>query len=355
MEELIIKDTKKGLIVTGVQNRNIEEICIPDDVVAIKDKAFRFCTKLKIVHLPKNLAHVGAGAFEGCHSLPVYHSVRYADTVAVEYTRRDTSYYSYAFEKKRAVRLKKGTKFIHSHAFMNAQDISELILPDSVIEIGESAFDSACIKEISIPDNVTSIGKRAFMYSAIDTLKMPTKLNKLEDELFSCSLLSDFVLPLSVVNIGKNAFSDCNFWHSLKLNDNLTRIGESAFLGSNIRYFCIPPKIRTIYSRTLGYCEILELIYIHSSRLKIKSFAFENSKKIEKIFLFPKDPKNIIIESKSFPDLDFSSVELLIPQGSRNLYIKHEFFSNFMHIKEYDDNTRKEELIKLYGEKCKYR
>lgn len=66
----------------------------------------------------------------------------------------------------------------------------KVMVPDSVIEIGENAFQGCIsLEEIKIPDLVTSIGENAFQ---------------------ECISLEKIEIPDSVTNIGENAFKGCN-------------------------------------------------------------------------------------------------------------------------------------------------
>lgn len=66
---------------------------------------------------------------------------------------------------------------------------SDVIIPDVVTKIGNSAFDHCYdLKSVIIPDSVTSIGDNAF-----------------ED----CTRLTSITIPDSVTSIGDEAFENC--------------------------------------------------------------------------------------------------------------------------------------------------
>ena len=61
--------------------------------------------------------------------------------------------------------LSYGLKSIGRSAFRGCTSLENISLPDSVVEIGERAFENCRIKSITIPDSVTYIADHAFDFS----------------------------------------------------------------------------------------------------------------------------------------------------------------------------------------------
>ena len=88
---------------------------------------------------------------------------------------------------------------------------TEVIIPDGVTSIGDSAFyNCSGLTSVTIPDSVTSIGKGAFSY---------------------CSGLTSMTIPDSVTSIGERAFYYCSGLTSVTIPDSVTSIGSYAFAG----------------------------------------------------------------------------------------------------------------------------
>jgi hypothetical protein len=101
---------------------------------------------------------------------------------------------------------------IGDNAFDKREDLTIIIIPDSVIIIGNNAF-SGCTSLISvviIGNSVTTIGDNAFT---------------------GCSSLASITLPYSVITIGDRVFSHCVGLTSIIIPNLNTTIGINTFDG----------------------------------------------------------------------------------------------------------------------------
>ena len=114
------------------------------------------------------------------------------------------------FEIKDGVAIiPKGMKEIPFRAFINCEDLTTVVIPDSVTCIVNAAFyGCSSLTEIVIPNSVTSIGAGAFSH---------------------CSSLKNIVIPNSVTQIGYNAFGFCTSLTNIVIPNSVTSIGDRAF------------------------------------------------------------------------------------------------------------------------------
>lgn len=94
---------------------------------------------------------------------------------------------------------------IGDFAFEN-QSITELYIPGNVTNIGAQAFGGNKITELYIPDNVTKIGGAAFSDNKITKLTMPKNWEEIPGSCFAKNDLKGVILPTGLVKIGRDAF-----------------------------------------------------------------------------------------------------------------------------------------------------
>lgn len=100
---------------------------------------------------------------------------------------------------------------LEENSFANLNQLTSVILPDSIISIDNYAFYN-CPKLVSvnISESVTSIGNSAFE---------------------KCSLLDTMIVPDSVTSIGSNAFVNCSSLTSVTIGKNVEQIAKGTFAG----------------------------------------------------------------------------------------------------------------------------
>ena len=136
-----------------------------------------------------------------------------------------------AFTSGTTIVIRGNVTKIDGDIFGYRSSVTNIVLPETVTEIGDNAFASAYkLKEISIP-NVTTIGANAFSGCS--------ELNKIEtgDNLVSigggafknCTKLSQFNTGNKLVSIGNEAFANCTDLFRFTLPETVTSVGDGAF------------------------------------------------------------------------------------------------------------------------------
>ena len=159
---------------------------IPETVKRIEDDAFRDCRSITAIELPSGLERIGSKAFFGCDgiqsfripngSLTIYGTTfsgmksfseftvapndRYHVAGGVLYDDEKHSAIAYpAARKDRVVTLEEGTLSVDWDAFADNVYVEEVLLPESVHEIGGGAFRGcAGLRSVNIPEKTTIRG-----------------------------------------------------------------------------------------------------------------------------------------------------------------------------------------------------
>lgn len=89
-------------------------------------------------------------------------------------------------------------------AFEGNYFLKQILLPKTLINIGDSAFMGAFkLEQVRFSNNIEKIGTGAFSFSKLIDVYLPEKLTKLEDYTLGCTTLKTIYLPKDLEEIGK--------------------------------------------------------------------------------------------------------------------------------------------------------
>ena len=289
---------------------NITEIVIPDGVVEIGKRAFVNNAHLTKVVLPKGLKVL-----------------------------REESFSHTALDE---IILPQGLEIIESFAFGTAgsgplavqSNVSEVVIPDSVVSIGEHAFaDRDNLKTLVMSENIEHIGSKAFLGTAWyeaqpegyicfgdilyaykgdfpegSIVTIPSFIKKISGKAFAgkkglkkivipdgvildggnifdgCSSLEEAVLPSDLKELPDGTFSNTGL-KSITLPDGLEVIGKNAFSGTaNLKSITLPDGLEIIENNAFYYGGLTEIV-IPDSVTTIGQLAFGNCENLLSITL----------------------------------------------------------------------
>ena len=178
--------------------------------------------------------------------------------------------------------------------------VKQIIIPDSVQNIGESCFKNCTsLEKIELPDNLITMGASAFEgCTNLKNIRIGDKVTIIEKETFqNCYSLENINLPNGLESIGYNAFSNCSKLKEINLPNGLTSLGECAFsYCKNLKEISIPKNIQRIGYNTFISCENLTKVNINNGLLSIGNDAFNGCYSIKEINL-PNSITSIGMES----------------------------------------------------------
>ena len=149
----------------------------------------------------------------------------------------------------------------------------EYSIPNTVSRIGTEAFYGCRgLTSIKIPNSVTSIGVRAFMYcEALTSITIPNSVVRIENKAFSnCDSLTSVTIPDNIINIAGFVFRGCKNLKSPIYNAHCFAYLPESYKGE----YAIPDGIESIAGGAFNSCKGLTSIKIPNSVKSILGQAF---------------------------------------------------------------------------------
>ena len=195
-----------------------------------------------------------------------------------------------------------------SFASLNHQKM-DIVLPDSLIEIGEEAFHFSWITNIQFPKNLKKISDDAFETNFLERVFLPDSLEELGIHAFSHGEnLKEVRFPIHMTTIPSSSFSNCKQLETFEWPQNLEKIDEYAFYGCQFEEFAIPDTVKSVAATAFEDCSRLKAITIGKSVQKI-------SKKVSKKFA------SGCFSLKKIVNLSKTEIPLDTLKGKRNWYV----------------------------------
>ena len=284
-------------------------------VKAIASYAFLDCTVLESILIPEGIVDIGVGAFLGCTG------VEYIVYKATDLKPLPTENgWNWVFAKvgfdKDGVEVIIGENVkqiperllssapnmspcvtslvflegsvcekIGNYAFDGRAEITELVLPDSLISIGDAAFRGVGVKHFVIPENVTYIGSFAFWSSDLESLtfgantKQFGKGNGGNEQVFEyCSNLKAVYFTGELED-----WFDIVFYSS---NSNPLYNGADFYIGGElVEELIVPESVTEIKRSAFAGCASIKSVVVHSGVVTIEAFSFYKCSNIESVML----------------------------------------------------------------------
>ena len=138
-------------------------------------------------------------------------------------------------------------------------DVEQIVLPSTLVKINNDAFyGTRKLRSINLPDNLRYIGRGAFYKSGIQSIKIPPKIRRIAGELFSYSAIEEIYIPHGVKVIDFKAFSNCYHLSKIEIPESVDEIGENAFFeAKRLKEVVINNRNCILGANAFGLCDLL--------------------------------------------------------------------------------------------------
>lgn len=176
-------------------------------------------------------------------------------------------------------------------------EITDVVIPDYVVingktykvtEIGQQAFMSCkSMVNLTIGNCIDTIANMAFMFcSGLTEIYIPDNVTKIGSSFGMCTNLINVTIGKGITNIGNSAFSSCNKLVNVVIEGAVSSIGDSAFDGCNsLENINIPEGVIDIGAQAFSGCWVLKSITLPDSVVTIGESAFSSCNALKSITL----------------------------------------------------------------------
>ena len=270
------------------------------EVTEIDHYAFSGCIKMTSISIPKSVWYVGIGAFDGCDGLKEIHITDLSAWCEISF--HDVADDAGDSPYRPATGL-----------YLNGELITDLVVPEDVIEIGAHAFEGyEKLRSVVLHDGIEAIYKSAFL---------------------NCTNLSSINIPEDVYYIGPYALDGTSWYENMPDGEIYAGIhlykykGEMPF-GTSI---VVKEGIQTICESAFDCRSELTCITLPSSLRCIHDYAFCSCVNLKEIYCKGVIPPHI----NNYYNNYHEDVTLYVPTGTKEIY-EEDYWSRIKNVVEID-------------------
>ncbi len=233
----------------------LKEIVLGDGITTIGEEAFKNCSKLIDITIPSSVVNIKTDAFKNCGALQnIYFGGEIENWCGIVFGSNYSNpmYHTnklYIDEQllSGVITLAEGTKIIPAYLFRNNTNITSCITPNTLEEIGQSAFQGcSSLLNISLAKGVKSIDITAFEgCSSLNQINVDDENPYFSDE---GNCLIDVADKSIILGIKSS---------QIPSNENVLSIKSKAFKNVDINSLIIPKNIASIGSDAFSGCDSL--------------------------------------------------------------------------------------------------
>lgn len=189
------------------------------------------------------------------------------------------------------------------------------IVPNGAERIEEDAFSCCDLSEISLPDSVVEVGANLFCNSKnLIRVKLPSGLKKLSPFMFyGCSSLKRIEMPLEVEEFPEGLFAECSALEEIPFRAGIRVLPENVFLScSSLKSLVIPGTVKKICKNAISGCSELSTIVLPEELEEFEEDAITDCPELSRIRILEEN-------TNFFTDEEGTSLFRKNPDGQNEL------------------------------------
>ena len=343
---------------------NLTTINIPKNVEEVGTSAFGLCWELRNITIqnPKTRFH------NGC-----FYDSGWRNDHPDGYLVIDNVLFGYKGTIPSSISIPEGVIQIVQNCFCDEQNITEIIMPNSVKYIYDNAFAKTSVESITLSSNLCKLGQTSFSRCQklknlnfnncpLDSIERLTfsQCSSLESIAFSdytklistgafydCIELKEIHLPSSLTSIGRGSFQQCAL-ESITFGGNEEYIYEAAFSDNNLTKIKFPEHLKLLDCVSFSGNKNLSYVEIPSSLQEIGYWSFFIGDKLDSLIVNWEDPNICSFKywaNTTSTNLDivynyyYNTITLYVPKGTSSVYKESPLWGQFSNIVEIDDSN----------------
>ncbi len=348
----------------------LASLLFPKNLTSISDYAFQNCSSVSSVSFSDKVKEIGRDAFAGCTKMSDVSFASLENLCNIDFYNANsnplslTKVLNIGGQIISDISIPSGIKSISSYSFFNCKNITTVSLPEGLESIGSEAF-SGCtmLSKIHFPRSLEEIGSNAFVNCPLTqitsmicephTYYFSNREGELRvphgtAELYKKRWFFSNIVESELYNVGDYLFASFeagnqSFSAYLQITNpypieaQLGRNYPAAMAGDKIDlvpYYLVGND--TIRITSIGGDVFsgsnLRVISICKDISRIDK-SFENCGLIDSIFLYWRNPRNVLIDKNNF-NVNYETAQVIIPAGTKSEYANHEFWGKFKNIVE---------------------